>query len=59
MNGVPIIYRLLFFTATSNTDISSNTDVSRGEAPYLRGLAEGRHRKNTTVKYENAQRIDT
>ena len=25
----------------------------------LRGLAEGRHRRNTTMKYENAQRIDT
>jgi hypothetical protein len=41
------------------SDFSSNTDIYGGEDPYLLELAEGRHRRNTTVKYENAQRTDT
>ena len=41
------------------SDFSSNTDISGDEDPYLLELVEGRHRRNTTVKCENAQRIDT
>ena len=41
------------------SDFSSNIDISGDEDPYLLELVEGRHRRNTTVKYENAQRTDT
>ena len=41
------------------SDFSSNIDISGDEDPYLLELVEGRHRRNKTVKYENAQRTDT